>query len=182
MPILPASAPTLAASATEAIALRERGELARQAITLSAIPPAPQPHGPDNRPRLWLRRSDQVFVGTLLAAGLVLLTLHWVRLSDWGRKTVEVDRLPAGKYRYTVDVNKATWVEWAQFEGIGETLAKRIVADRESRGRFANVDDVQRVRGIGPKKLEDMRPYLTIEPTEATASRERSPRQRSKVP
>lgn len=149
---------------------------------MSTGSPAPQHPSPDNRSRFWLRRSDQVFVGTLLTAGLALVAIHWVRLSDWGRQTVEVDRLPAGKYQYSVDVNRATWVEWAQFEGIGETLAKRIVADREARGPFASVDDVQRVRGIGPRKLEDMRPYLTIEATEATASREDRSRSRSRLP
>lgn len=120
---------------------------------------------------MWLRRSDQVFVATLLSIGLALLAIHWVRLSDWGRQTVEVDRLPAGKYQYSLDINRATWVEWAQFEGIGETLAKRIVADREARGPFSDIDDVQRVRGIGPVKFSEMRPFLTIEPAAATASR-----------
>ena len=112
-----------------------------------------------------------MFVGGLLAAGLVLLSVHWLRLSDWGRQSVEVDRLPAGQYQYWVDVNSATWVEWAQFEGIGETLARRIVADRENRGPFEDIDDVLRVKGIGPKKFAHMRPYLTIEPAQATASR-----------
>jgi competence protein ComEA len=143
---------------------------------------APQQPAPENRPRLWLRRSDQLFVGTLVSVGLILVAIHWVRLSDWGRQTVEVDRLPAGKYQYTVDVNRATWVEWAQFEGIGETLAKRIVADREARGPFADIEDVQRVKGIGPKKFADMRPHLSIEPTAATASRTEKSRSRSQVP
>src|SRR5258708_35190955 len=124
---------------------------------------------PDDRPRFWLRRGDQIFVGTLLTAGLVLVSIHWLQLSRWGRQPVEVDRLPAGHYQYMVDVNDATWVEWAQFEGIGETLAKRIVADRHARGPFGSVDDVGRVKGIGPKKLAQMRPYLTIGPAEATA-------------
>jgi competence protein ComEA len=133
--------------------------------------PAPNSPRPDDRPRFWLRRGDQVFVGTLLSMGLVLLSIHWLRLSDWGRRPVEVDRLPAGQYQYAVDVNRATWVEWAQFEGIGETLAKRIVADRQTKGPFTDIDDVSRVKGIGPKKLAQMRPYLTLEPAQATASR-----------
>ena len=124
-----------------------------------------------NRPRLWLRRGDQVFVATLLAAGLLFVGVHWVRLSNWGRQTVEIERLPAAQYQYAVDVNSATWVEWAQFDGIGESLAKRIVADREANGRFREIDELLRVKGIGPKKLEQMRAYLTIEPEQATADR-----------
>ena len=102
--------------------------------------------------------------------GLAFVSIHWLQLSEWGRRPVEVDRLPPGQYQYMVDINSATWVEWAQFEGIGETLAKRIVADRQTRGPFGDVDDVQRVKGIGPKKLAQMRPYLTHEPPQATAS------------
>jgi competence protein ComEA len=124
---------------------------------------------PDERPPLWLRRGDQIFVGTLLSVGLVLLSINWLKLSRWGQQPVEVERLPSGHYQYMLDVNDATWVEWAQFEGIGETLAKRIVADRQSRGPFRSIDDVARVKGIGPRKLADMRPHLTIEPEQATA-------------
>jgi competence protein ComEA len=132
--------------------------------------PASKSQAPEDRPRFWLRRGDQLFVGTLLSVGLVLVFVHWLRLSEWGRRPVEVDRLPAGEYQYVIDVNSATWVEWAQFDGIGETLAKRIVADRDSRGPFMSVNEVARVKGIGPKKLAQMRPYLTIEPAQATAS------------
>src|SRR5262249_41112730 len=131
---------------------------------------SPSNSRPPERPRFWLRRGDQLFVGTLLAAGLVLLQIHWLQLSRGGQRAVEVERLPAGQYQYTVDVNSATWVEWAQFEGIGETLAKRIVADRQSRGPFASIDDVRRVKGIGPKKFAEMQPYLTIEHAQAKAS------------
>lgn len=44
--------------------------------------------------------------------------------------------------------------------GLGETLAKRIVASRESEGPFRDHDDLRRVRGIGPRTLERIRPYL----------------------
>ncbi|MBS0265332.1 MAG: helix-hairpin-helix domain-containing protein [Planctomycetes bacterium] len=144
--------------------------------------PSEKPRQPPESTSLWLRRSDQVFVGSLLSVGLVLIGVHWIRLSDWGRQTVEVDRLPAGHYQYSIDINRATWVEWAQFDGIGESLAKRIVADRERRGPFADIDDVQRVRGIGPKKFADMRPYLTVDAQRATAERATPARSARGVP
>ena len=112
-----------------------------------------------------------MFVGSLLTVAVSLVFAHWLRLSDWGRQTVEVDRLPAGQYQYSVEINEATWVEWAQFDGIGETLAKRIVADRQAKGPFEAIDDVRRVKGIGPKKFADIRQYLTIEPAQATAGK-----------
>src|SRR5258707_15457167 len=94
-----------------------------QGIPMSASP-APNSGSPAKGPWLWLRRGDQLFVGTLLVVAFVLLSVHWLRLSDWGRQPVEVDRLPARQYQYALDVNDATWVEWAQLDGIGETLAR----------------------------------------------------------
>ena len=57
--------------------------------------------------------------------------------------------------------------------GIGEQLSKRIVADREMNGPFRDFDDLRRVRGIGPKTLDGMKPYLLpMADLEATAGGE----------
>ena len=115
------------------------------------------------QPRFWLRPNDQRVVGGLVALFVALMCVHWIRISGWGRQTVEIDRLTPAKYEYLIDVNRATWVEWAQFEGIGEALARRIVEDREQRGPFRSVEDVLRVRGIGPAKFAAMRDSLRID-------------------
>ena len=44
--------------------------------------------------------------------------------------------------------------------GIGESLAQRIVDDRTENGPFLELNDLRRVRGIGPVTLEGMKPYL----------------------
>ena len=59
-----------------------------------------------------------------------------------------------------IDVNRARAEDLEIVPGIGEKLALRIIADRDANGPFASVDDVARVKGIGPKILEKMRPYL----------------------
>lgn len=46
--------------------------------------------------------------------------------------------------------------------GIGPALAARIVEYRRLNGPFRRVDDVVDVKGIGPKTLEKMRPYLHL--------------------
>lgn len=109
---------------------------------------------------LWLRRGDQVIVGLLVLALLGLLGAHWLRLSRWGSDSVELSSLQPREYYYSLDINSATWVEWTQLDGIGETLARRIIANREERGPFRNPADVGRVRGIGPKLLEKILPFL----------------------
>ena len=109
---------------------------------------------------LWLRRTDQLVVGTLLVALVILLTIHWLRLSRWGTVSIELTSQQPREYFYSLDINSASWVEWAQLDGIGEKLAKRIVADREERGPFRDASDVGRVRGIHFKQLESMKPFL----------------------
>jgi competence protein ComEA len=49
-----------------------------------------------------------------------------------------------------LNVNRATAVELERLPGIGPSLARRIVADREARGPFATVQALDRVPGIGP--------------------------------
>ena len=49
-----------------------------------------------------------------------------------------------------LNVNSATAVELERLPGIGPSLARRIVADREARGPFATVAALDRVPGIGP--------------------------------
>jgi competence protein ComEA len=119
---------------------------------------------PDAR-TLWLRRGDQIVVWLLTVALLGLLTLHWMRLSRWGSMPVELSSQQPRESFYSLDINAASWVEWAQLEGIGEKLARRIVADRDDNGPFRRIDDVGRVSGIGPKLLEKLKPFLRVEAT-----------------
>lgn len=63
-----------------------------------------------------------------------------------------------------VDVNRAGAALLAALPGLGETLAERIVAEREANGPFDGVDDLARVPGIGASKLDALRPYLRAEP------------------
>ncbi|HVJ84911.1 MAG TPA: helix-hairpin-helix domain-containing protein [Caulifigura sp.] len=108
----------------------------------------------------WTAR-DRWFLAVLSLVLLVLLGIQFARLSGWGLKPLEVVRPDERKYEFQLDVNTAGWVEWMQLEGIGEATARKIVADRESNGPFRSVEDVARVKGIGPATLEKIRPWLT---------------------
>jgi competence ComEA-like helix-hairpin-helix protein len=52
-----------------------------------------------------------------------------------------------------LNLNRATAVELEALPGIGPSLARRIVADREAQGPFATVAALDRVPGIGPGVL-----------------------------
>ncbi len=114
---------------------------------------------------LWLTKYDQFFVGAFVAVFLMLSGYHWATLGGWGMQPIELERLPERQYDFRIDINSASWVEWTQIEGIGEVTAQKIIEDRQNNGPFRSVNDLLRVKGIGPKKLEMMRPFLR-EPNE----------------
>jgi len=62
-----------------------------------------------------------------------------------------------------LNLNTATVEELVQLKGIGETIARRIVEYRDQHGPFRSVDDLLQVKGIGEKKLEALRPFVTVE-------------------
>jgi competence protein ComEA len=63
-----------------------------------------------------------------------------------------------------IDLNAATADELATLPGVGAAIAQRIVQWREQNGPFASVEDLMKVKGIGEKSLEKLRPYVKVAP------------------
>src|SRR5260370_40595011 len=63
---------------------------------------------------------------------------------------------------YRININPATSEELQQVPGIGPATADKILQMRKSYGAFKSVDDLLAIRGLGPKRLEKMRKYLTV--------------------
>jgi len=61
-----------------------------------------------------------------------------------------------------VNINSATSEELQQVPGIGPVTADKILQMRKSYGAFKSVDDLLAVKGLGKKRLEKMRKYLTV--------------------
>jgi comEA protein len=61
-----------------------------------------------------------------------------------------------------VNINTATSSELETVPGIGPATAEKILQMRKSYGAFKSVDDLLAIRGIGPKRLDKMRKYLTV--------------------
>ena len=68
----------------------------------------------------------------------------------------------AGTKPAAVNVNTATLQELEKLPGIGEARAQAILDARKQRGGFKSVDELVDVRGIGPRNLEKLRPYLHV--------------------
>ncbi|MBX3412004.1 MAG: helix-hairpin-helix domain-containing protein [Pirellulales bacterium] len=119
----------------------------------------------DQRPP-WLRRADQLGVAVLLLAGFVGIAAWWLAHGGHRGGLIDIERAEPRHARFEVDLNSAEWPELAQVPGIGEALARRIIESREVDGPYLDHDDLQRVRGIGPRTIERMRPYLRPMPRE----------------
>jgi competence protein ComEA len=119
---------------------------------------------PTRHPRWLLRRADQVAVAVLVVVALAATGVWWASYGGWQGKLIEIDQAEPLTARFQVDINSADWPELMQLPGVGTTLAHRIIESRQTAGPFADNDDLRRVPGIGPKTLEQIRPYLSPTP------------------
>lgn len=62
----------------------------------------------------------------------------------------------------SVNLNTATVEDFMTLPGIGEVLARRIVAYRDANGPFESIADLTKVEGIGDKKLEEILDHITL--------------------
>ena len=121
---------------------------------------------PPARKQALIARGEQavlVILAIVVVAGVAYRAISYLRL---GQAPLEV--IPAAPPTYRVNVNAADWVTLALVPGLGESLAKRIVALRQDRGgRVDTLQDLTAVRGIGEKKLAKLRPFLFAGPADA---------------
>lgn len=62
-----------------------------------------------------------------------------------------------------VNINKADVAALDSLPGIGAAKAAAIVEYRNEHGKFKSVDDLGKVKGIGPKLMEKIRDKVTLE-------------------
>jgi len=62
-----------------------------------------------------------------------------------------------------IDLNSATFDDLVSIDGIGESIAGRILEYKYSVGRFERVDDLLSVKGIGKKTLTRLNKYLCVD-------------------
>jgi len=82
-----------------------------------------------------------------------------VQVDSASRKsTFTADKAPDAK----LNINQASEAELESLPGIGPMMAARIVDYRKAHGAFQSPDDLNAVKGIGVKKMEKLRPHITL--------------------
>lgn len=87
--------------------------------------------------------------------------------------TLSEDSLKSGKEKKTkkeeklegkiINLNTATKEELMMLPGVGEAMAERIMIYRDDHNGFRKTEDIMKVKGIGKKKFEKLKPYISIQ-------------------
>ena len=119
------------------------------------------------------QKHDIVFSLILVAvSGFLFFSLGLFAAWKWGlaeqRVLIQYEVTePTGTTTTTVfdgkvNLNTATEEELMQISGIGEVTAQNIIAYRGVIGQYTFIEQLLDVTGIGEKKLESWKPYLTV--------------------
>jgi competence protein ComEA len=85
--------------------------------------------------------------------------------TETGGKPSHASRSGAAKFKNpgdgTVNLNIATAEELQKLPGVGPSTAQKILEYRQQSGKFDDISQIQDVKGIGPKKFEKMKLFLT---------------------
>ncbi|MFZ3064387.1 MAG: helix-hairpin-helix domain-containing protein [Nitrospirota bacterium] len=80
------------------------------------------------------------------------------RIEDQELKELQSQVKKAPSPQSLLDLNTASKEEFMSINGISPNLAERIIAGRP----YKNVDDLLKIKGIGTKTLEKIRPYVVV--------------------
>ncbi len=128
-------------------------------FTSEVVPPAmPETPGVLARSGHCTTRSAQVALGVFFALTIGLLGFRGYGGGIGARATVSVP--PAA-----LDLNRSDPAALEQVPGIGPSLAREIADDRAKRGRFNSVEELRRVKGIGPLTYDKVQAYFQVLPS-----------------
>lgn len=61
-----------------------------------------------------------------------------------------------------ININKADLSALSKLKGIGPETAQNIITYRQEVGSFDTLEDLMKVRGIGEKTFEEIKPFLSV--------------------
>jgi competence ComEA-like helix-hairpin-helix protein len=109
-------------------------------------------------------RQSAVRLAANLVAALAFISLVvWLRTVPAPDPNVRIDVGESAGPDMRLDLNRASAAELELLPGVGPSLAERIVAYRTEHGPFDSVEAVDAVRGVGPRIVDSMRPFVVVE-------------------
>lgn len=158
-----------------------------QPIARSAVPVSPKTvSSTPSQSKIWIHIAGQVpFPGLYavtpnqrvkdvlpLAGGLLpdanLDKVNLVQRIKDGQK-ITIPKSPTAKTKTQtpslsgpVSLNTATATQLTGIPGIGPATAKRILDYRAKNGPFTSIESLTNIKGIGPKSLQKIKPFISI--------------------
>ena len=114
----------------------------------------------------WLQQRNQVLWACCVTLLFAVIVWNFAAARLFRPPFIDIDNTATIDYQFVIDINTAEWTEFTVLPGISETYARRIVEYRDTNGPFATIDDLTQVSGIGTKRLNAIREYLTIDSPE----------------
>ncbi len=105
--------------------------------------------------REWSRNGAR-FVGAFLLLAVCLAGF------DRSTRLLPPELAPPITIASGLDVNGASVDELMLLPGIGPALSEAIVLERETGGRFVDLDDLTRVKGIGERRVMALRGHAVV--------------------
>jgi comEA protein len=116
--------------------------------------------------KLWSPRRamiplHQVYAYAALDSQFLALSRTMQDTASSPRRTV-ANKRSAIPPQHSININSATQEELQALPGIGPAIAGRIIAYRTAHGQFTSVDNIADVKGIGPRTVERIRPFIVV--------------------
>ena len=108
-----------------------------------------------------LTRQERIavlFISGLLILGAAINYVLKINPKLINFELIETPLLKPAK----ININNATREKLKIIPGIGEVIAQRIIAQRESQGLFKRIEDLEKVKGISKKKLDIIKEYIVL--------------------
>ena len=104
-----------------------------------------------------------LFVGRNSGSGTVTLAVPaQMQTAPTAAATAPTQTVPEETVSFPVNINTADAETLAALPGIGQVLAKRIVAYRRQNGSFRAIEEITNEEGIGEKKAESILELITV--------------------
>ena len=98
-------------------------------------------------------------------AAVIILACGLIRILGWRVDKVTATQAVSAKAMSSfvpLDINRAGISELIELPGVGPVLAQRIVMFRQARGNFTVIEELDQVKGVGPKLLESLKGKVSV--------------------
>ena len=111
--------------------------------------------------------DTNIVVDSLFTKG-ELKTIDSIRKTEDSLKSTDGKKKKKGKKgdelkEKSININSASKEQLTLLPGIGDSTAEKILAYRKEYGNFRKIEDIMKIKGIGTKKFEKFKSFITIE-------------------